>query len=190
MNEQEPTPERRERERDDLPRIYVADLAAYNNGMLHGRWVDATQEPEQLWEQINTMLAASPIAGAEEFAIHDYDNFGPVRLSEYESIATVSRIARGFVEHGESFLHWVSYIGTSDPEGIDAFEDHYLGSYESYRDLGEELAGADEIDRLIEAHLPEFIQPYVRVDYEGFGADLASGCVAAEGNGAIYVFDP
>ena len=26
------------------PSIYVADLAAYNNGYLHGVWIDATQE--------------------------------------------------------------------------------------------------------------------------------------------------
>ena len=26
----------------DTPRIYVACLAAYNNGRLHGRWIDAT----------------------------------------------------------------------------------------------------------------------------------------------------
>jgi antirestriction protein len=25
------------------PRIYVACLAAYNNGNLHGAWIDATQ---------------------------------------------------------------------------------------------------------------------------------------------------
>jgi hypothetical protein len=27
---------------EDRPRIYVACLAAYNNGCLHGRWIDAT----------------------------------------------------------------------------------------------------------------------------------------------------
>jgi hypothetical protein len=26
------------------PSIYVADLAAYNAGILHGIWIDATQE--------------------------------------------------------------------------------------------------------------------------------------------------
>ena len=30
----------------DTPRIYAACLAAYNNGHLHGRWIDATQDPE------------------------------------------------------------------------------------------------------------------------------------------------
>ena len=43
----------------DTPRIYVACLAAYNNGRLHGRWIDAT-DPHKVWEQVNAMLAASP----------------------------------------------------------------------------------------------------------------------------------
>jgi len=37
--------------------IYVADLAAYNNGILHGVWIDATQDIDDIQEQINDMLA-------------------------------------------------------------------------------------------------------------------------------------
>lgn len=31
----------------NTPRIYAACLAAYNSGRLHGRWIDATQDPEE-----------------------------------------------------------------------------------------------------------------------------------------------
>lgn len=41
-------------------RIYVADLAAYNNGKLHGIWIDATQALDDIQEQINELLANSP----------------------------------------------------------------------------------------------------------------------------------
>ncbi len=188
MTEHEPTPERHEHEPRDHPRIYVADLAAYNNGHLHGTWIDSTLEPGEMWEQINAMLGRSPIPGSEEIAIHDYEHFGPLHLSEYESIGTVSRIGRGFLEHGHAFLHWVDLAGTSDPDELDAFEDHYLGQYESLRDLGEEMADAHGIDHLIEEHLPEFIRPYVTVDYEAFGADMASDCHVADEQGGIHVF--
>ncbi len=40
--------------------IYVADLAAYNNGIMHGVWIDATQDIDNIHEQINDMLASSP----------------------------------------------------------------------------------------------------------------------------------
>ena len=66
--------------------IYVACLAAYNNGKLHGCWIDATQELDDIQDQINSMLASSPEEDAEEYAIHDYEGFGSYRLGEYEGI--------------------------------------------------------------------------------------------------------
>lgn len=42
-------------------RIYVADLAAYNSGYLHGAWIDATAELEDIQNQINGILASSPV---------------------------------------------------------------------------------------------------------------------------------
>ena len=48
------------------PRIYVACLAAYNSGCLHGCWIDATQDLEDIKSQISGVLVASPIEGAEE----------------------------------------------------------------------------------------------------------------------------
>ncbi|MEP0248115.1 antirestriction protein ArdA, partial [Roseibium sp.] len=55
--------------RADRPRIYVACLAAYNGGRLHGQWIDAT-EPDEVREEVRTMLATSPEPDAEEWAIH------------------------------------------------------------------------------------------------------------------------
>lgn len=36
-------------------RIYVACLAAYNNGKLHGVWIDATDDIDDIQDQINEM---------------------------------------------------------------------------------------------------------------------------------------
>ena len=36
--------------------IYVADLAAYNNGILHGAWSDATLDIDDIQDQINQIL--------------------------------------------------------------------------------------------------------------------------------------
>ena len=65
-------------------RIYVADLAAYNSGKLHGVWIDATLDPGAIQEQINKMLAVSPEGFAEEYAIHDYEGFHGYSLGEYD----------------------------------------------------------------------------------------------------------
>jgi len=74
-------------------RIYVADLAAYNNGKLHGVWIDATQDLDDIQEQINAMLAESPEGFAEEYAIHDYEGFGGYSVGEYEGIHSLHKIA-------------------------------------------------------------------------------------------------
>ena len=82
-------------------RIYVACLAAYNNGKLHGAWIDATQDLDDIQDQINQMLADSPEPDAEEYAIHDYEGFDGYGLSEYEGIQSVHEIACFIEEHPE-----------------------------------------------------------------------------------------
>ena len=81
--------------------IYIADLAAYNNGILHGVWIDATHELDDIYEAIQTLLVASPEAGSEEWAIHDYDGFAGLGLGEYESLEHVHAIAVFLEDHGD-----------------------------------------------------------------------------------------
>src|SRR5437763_12192716 len=121
-------------------RVYVACLAAYNNGRLHGRWIDANQSPEDIWEEVHAMLASSPEPGAEEWAIHDYEGFGSLRLSEWESFERVSAIAAGIAEHGHAFTAWLSYDESRDLENPEAFLDAYRGEWDSLRACAEQFA--------------------------------------------------
>ena len=76
----------------DKPEIYVACLASYNSGYLHGKWIDANQSEEAIMEDIQAMLSDSPVENAEEWEIHDYQGFGDIKLHEYESISTIAEI--------------------------------------------------------------------------------------------------
>ena len=67
-------------------RISVADIAAYDNGKLHGVWIDATQDVDGIQEQINELLTNSPEEDVEEYAIHDCEGFAGYSVSEYEGI--------------------------------------------------------------------------------------------------------
>lgn len=89
--------------RADRPRIYVASLSDYNNGRLHGAWIDADQDFESIGDEIGEMLSGSRYDPAEEYAIHDYEGFGAYRVDEYESIEDVARIGRGIAEHGLAY---------------------------------------------------------------------------------------
>jgi antirestriction protein len=169
------------------PRIYVACLAAYNNGILHGQWIDADQSAYELHDAIQQVLTASPQPGAEEWAIHDYDGFGSLRLGEYESLERVAAIAAGIAEHGEAFTAWFSYDQSRDPVDTSAFEDAYLGEWASLRAYAEDYAESTGLYDAAE----KSGSPYVVVDIDMLTRDLDIELYSVEsGHHTVYVFDP
>ncbi|MFV0385396.1 antirestriction protein ArdA [Paracoccus sp. (in: a-proteobacteria)] len=108
--------------------IYVACLAAYNNGILHGCWIDAEQDAYDIYADIRAMLAASPIEDAEEWAIHDHEGFEGADVSEYMGIDEVAELAAFIGEHGEIGGKLVGHFGDLG-EARKAIEDAYAGEY-------------------------------------------------------------
>ena len=145
-----------------VPSIYVACLAAYNNGFLHGQWIDANQEPRAIHSAIQDMLAQSPVGGAEEWAIHDYEGFGGLRLSEYEDITKVAEIAKLIQEHGEAWALYAEFEGI-EYATKERFEEAYQGEWDSEEDFAQNLA-----EETME--IPQHLQFYI--DYEKFARDL------------------
>jgi antirestriction protein len=183
MHEQEQTPSfpehevtSAEAERRLAPRIYAASLSDYNNGILHGRWIDATSDVEEMQHAINEMLAASPTTArygeqAEEWAIHDFDDFGDIRVGEHHSLATVAKWAKGIERHGEAFAAWVAHVGETSDDLIEPFENRYQGEWESVEAYAEYLLDELGAHRIID-EAPEWIQPYLKLDVDAFARDL------------------
>lgn len=121
------------------PRIYVACLAANNSGELHGAWIDATRDEWSIETDIQTMLAASPIAGAEEWAVHDYEGFEGARVDEYASVQTVARLARFVADHGKKGAAVLDYYGGDIDEAEEALSDRYMGCYATAADYVENV---------------------------------------------------
>ena len=144
-------------------RIYVADLAAYDNGILHGVWIDATEDLEVIKKQINSMLASSPVEDGEEYAIHDYEGFGGYPVSEYEGIQRVHDIACFIEEHGELGGELLSYYGGDISDAQNAMEEQYNGCYSSLADFAGELTEQT-------SEIPENLAFYI--DYEKMGWDF------------------
>jgi antirestriction protein len=185
-------PARAEKEhRSSGSSVYVASLADYNAGRLHGQWLQANVGQEELEAGVQLMLAASPTPGAEEFAVFDYEGFGPLRLEEHESLGTLAAIARGIAQHGPAFAHWVAIVGISNVAERDNFDDVYQGHWESVNAYAEDYLDLLGANRYIEEEVPEYLQPYVRLDVEGFALDLELGgdIIASEGDGGVYVFN-
>jgi len=126
------------------PKIYVASLSDYNAGRLHGVWIDLREytSEDEVWDEIHAMLARSKEPPAEEWAIHDYEGFYGLRLSEWEPIARLVNLAAMLDEHGEAFAAWVDLVGMPDDESFDEdeFLEAFVGEYDSVKDwAGEQL---------------------------------------------------
>lgn len=143
------------------PRIYVACLAAYNAGRLHGAWITVGDE-DQVWAAIRAMLKASPEPMAEEFAIHDHDDFGGVEIAEYASIAKVVEIADFLRERGELGALVLAELGGDLDAAATALDEQYRGCFlslaDSFQDLTEETV-----------EIPEALRLYI--DYEAMARD-------------------
>jgi antirestriction protein len=173
------------------PRIYVASLSDYNNGHLHGIWLDADREPEDVHADIQTMLAQSHDPGAEEFAIHDFEGFGEARIDEYDSIELVTRIARGIAEHGLAFAAWAN-VQDDDEASLDQFTDAYIGHYDSVDTYAEQLIDDLGYQQLLDDSVPESLRPYARIDTEALARDmLLEGDLHAipADDGGVWLFD-
>ncbi|MBZ0296849.1 MAG: antirestriction protein ArdA [Anaerolineae bacterium] len=148
---------------ETTPRIYVACLAAYNNGKLHGAWIDATQEPDAIWEEVQAMLKASPKPGAEEWAIHDHEGFAGIRLSEWTSFERVHELAQFISEYGDLGAQVLAHYGDNVKEARTALTDRYRGQYRSLEEYAEELT--TDI-----SPIPDHLIHYI--DYEAMARDM------------------
>ncbi len=144
-------------------RIYVACLASYNNGILHGRWIDATQGIDHIWDEVKAMLKSSPMEDAEEWAIHDYEGFEGLNIHEYSNFETVCELAEFIEEHGCLGAKLYEYLGDLDDAQI-YLSDNYQGAYSSMADYAQELTEDT-------TQIPASLQYYI--DYDKMRRDLA-----------------
>lgn len=146
-------------------RIFVACLAAYNSGCLHGRWINADQDAEDIRSEISEMLKASPVVEAEEWAIHDYEGFEGVEISEYADIENLARLATFVNERGRLGSMLLQHFCGCIDEAEAAF-DNYAGCYRALADYAQEL-----IEETTE--IPENLANYI--DYQAIARDMELG---------------
>lgn len=144
-------------------RIYVADLAAYNNGKLHGVWINATDDLDIIRKQVKKMLSESPEGFAEEYAIHDHEGFGSYALSEYAGLETAHEIACFIEEYPDFGGELLDHFGGDLEEARTAAEENYCGYYPSLADFAQELTEET-------TQIPDSLAYYI--DYERMGRDM------------------
>lgn len=131
-------------------------------------------------KQIFDMLAKSPEGFAEEYAIHDYENFGNYCIEEYSSVDTLHEVAKFIVEHEDIAQAALAYAQDLE-DAKDMVENRYHGCYDSERQFAEELYTSCY-------EIPKHLEYYI--DYERIARDLfVNDYISLEAPGCqIYVF--
>jgi antirestriction protein len=121
----------------ETPKIYVADLEAYNNGRLVGEWLDLTDynDADELMDAIQDVLKKS---GGEEYAIHDYENLPRSMYSEYMGARDFAELYEMMDLAKENDLPLdvvMEIVSQFDRSALD----EYTGVYDSEQDFAEQL---------------------------------------------------
>lgn len=168
-------------------RIYVACLASYNNGSLHGAWIDCDgKDSDDIRTEVSAMLRASPypnvtvehegkdVPSAEEWAIHDHEGFNGL-IGEYTSFDDVAQIAEALSgDDAIGFAYLVDHLNMDVSDAIDQADDvtiHQSDAMDLAKDYAESLVD-DCYSQEIES-LPDLIK--YNIDYEGIAHDLKQG---------------
>jgi len=126
--------------------IYVACLAAYNNGKLHGAWIDLAGDidEEGIQEGIDWVLSLSPDGGAEEWAMHDSCGLpGYLSRTEWPALGELVAWVDGLSAYADEDTR-EAYQLECENQGRtieeDSFRDAYCGTYSSGEDYAQETA--------------------------------------------------
>ncbi len=141
-------------------RIYIADLAKYNSGELHGRWI--TLPNDNLWNEVREMLGSN-----EEWAIHDYE--APFTINEYEDLDQLNTLAEQYQDLDETEIKKVNYLinyqGETMAKALEHQEDVHIYEQMSYKDLA-----YDQVDEGLFGEVPDHLANYL--DYDAIARDL------------------
>ena len=139
-------------------RIYVACLASYNEGILHGVWIDVDgMDADDIQAEVDKLLLSSKfpnvrvtcpvcdgdpgdvycgtcdgdgeVPSAEEWAIHDHEGFGGL-VDEGTDFETIAEWSRLLGEHGQAYVAYMDHIGAHYATESH-FEESYCGEYDS-----------------------------------------------------------
>src|SRR5690606_32633461 len=122
----------------------------------------------------------SPEPNAEEYAIHDYEGFGSIKIHEYEGISNIVEYASFIQEQGELGLALLCDYPVDDAQTM--LEEYYQGSYDSEIDFARQL-----FDDCYAHQMPDSLICYF--DFEAFARDLfISDYCSVDIGGQTHVF--
>lgn len=145
-------------------KIYVANLAKYNEGILKGAWIELPTVAPELDEQLANILGQD-----EEVAIHDYE--APFTINEYDNIYRLNEIAEILEDTHEddSIIEAILSNFSDVEEGLQVIEDGDFMVYNDCKDMGEVAMDYLEQTGMLD-DVSDLLQSYF--DYDAYGRDM------------------
>ena len=155
-HEQLPTPESDE---PQPPHIWLGSLECYEQGILHGKWIRADQQPTDLVEELVEIFSTAPIETSDYF-IWDSDGFYGVPIAQNESLDKVVRLANMTANYGVSYAYWAHHCKLDLDQAERTYERAYLGEFEHQSDvvtyIAERKGMIEAVERARESLSPPF----------------------------------
>jgi antirestriction protein len=152
-------------------KIYLANLQAYNEGTLSGKWLDITKDDLQ--------QAVLDLDGAE-WAIHDYEL--PFKIGEYEDIYELEKV--GKIWNSMSDYEQAAFCCLVDnyctlSEALESYNDKSVLVADSFEDLAYQF-----VKEGLYGEIPNSISNYI--DYKSIGDDLEYNYIEYEYKNTTY----
>jgi hypothetical protein len=146
-------------------KVFLTDLAAYNNGELVGKWLELPMSEDELQNSIKEVLK-----DGEEYFITDYE-CDYMRVEEYSNIQELNEIAEQMSELDEDEIKIVNFLMTY---GYAGNLDEALENIENVR-IYEDMTMEDIAEQYIEEcynldDMPSIIAN--NIDYKSIAVDM------------------
>ena len=143
-------------------RVYITNLAKYNNGVLQGKWIDLPLDEDELQAELKEVLGTD-----EEIFITDYE--APFKIDEYDSITDLNALAEKLEELDEDhdiprFIYLVN-DGCTYEQAFEEYED-----VDFYPGLNLKALAEQFVEEGLFGEIPERLQYYI--DYDAIARDL------------------
>ncbi|MBU6232608.1 antirestriction protein ArdA [Patescibacteria group bacterium] len=167
-------------------KIYAASLTDYNNGYLHGEWIDLEDVADvaALQGRIAAMLRASKFPGCEEWAIHDYEGPRSCQLGEYPDLDALMFQQKMLEKHGDAWAAYMDITDAADASEED-FGDRYSGCFKSEEAWADDFV---ESTGMLES-VPENLRYYFDMAAFARDAEMSGDVDFARGDEGVHVFN-
>lgn len=181
-----------ESDRHNQPRVFIGCQASASNGHLHGRWLFAAQEADDLHDEVQDILSTSPVGGSDGYFVADTEYFAGYDLGQNPSIETITRVARGIEEHGASFARWLEHHGIDNLDQVErTYVDAYVGQFVNERAAAYDAltsAGVYEAIQMAWNQVGHDYRRYMVVDLDAFIRKHPGYKMIRDGDQGVYLF--